>query len=95
MAGVVGMPYRWHFKRQNLAYVLQNFGSIVKPSWPRWLRPIGGLPAAMIFGNLYKPIMRRSRCSISEIERSYESFVDNFRHHFAGHDYLPGAWRPE
>jgi len=85
------MHYRWHFKRQNLAYVLKNFGNIIKPGWPRWLRPVGGLPAAMIFGNLYKPIMGRSRRNISEIEKSYEAFLDDFNRHLEGHDYLLGG----
>ena len=85
------MHYRWHFKRQNLAYVLKNFGNIIKPGWPRFLRPLGGLPAAMIFGNLYKPIMGRSRRNIGEIEKSYESFLDDFNRHLEEHDYLLGS----
>jgi len=70
---------------------LKNFGNIIKPGWPRWLRPVGGLPAAMIFGNLYKPIMGRSRRNISEIEKSYEAFLDDFNRHLEGHDYLLGG----
>lgn len=85
------MHYRWHFKRKNLAYVLKNFGNIIKPGWPHWLRPIGGLPAAMLFGNLYKPIMGRSRRNIGEIEKSYESFLDDFNRHLEYHDYLLGG----
>ncbi len=85
------MHYRWHFKRENLAYVLKNFGDIVKPGWPRVLRPLGGLPAAMIFGNLYKPIMGRSRRNIGEIEKSYESFLDDFNRHLEDHEFLLGS----
>jgi len=85
------MHYRWHFKRQNLAYVLKNFGAIVKPGWPPVLRPLGGLPVAMIFGNLYKPIMGRSRRNIGEIEKSYESFLDDFNRHLEDHEYLLGS----
>jgi glutathione S-transferase len=84
------MHYRWHFKRQNLAYVLKNFGDIVKPGWPRWLRPLGGLPVAMIFGNMYKPVMGRSRRNIKEIETSYESFLDDFNCHLEKHAFLLG-----
>lgn len=85
------MHYRWHFKRQNLGYVLKNFGNIIKPGWPRWLRPIGGLPAAMKFGNLYKPVMGRSRRNIGEIEKSYESFLDDFNRHLEEHAFLLGS----
>jgi len=85
------MHYRWHFKRKNLAYVLRNFGNIIKPGWPAWLRPIGGLPAAILFGNLYKPVMGRSRRNIGEIEKSYESFLDDFNRHLEVHDYLLGG----
>lgn len=85
------MHYRWHFKRQNLAYVLKNFGNIIKPGWPRLLRPLGGLPAAMMFGNLYKPIMGRSRANIDAIEKSYESFLDDFNRHLEDHEYLLGS----
>jgi glutathione S-transferase len=88
---LTAMHYRWHFKRKNLAYVLKNFGNIVKPGWPRLLRPLGGLPAAMVFGNLYKPVMGRSRRNIGEIEKSYESFLDDFNRHLADHDYLLGS----
>lgn len=84
------MHYRWHFKRDNLAYVLKNFGDIIKPGWPRLLRPIGGLPKAMLFGNLYKPVMGRSRSNIGEIEKSYESFLDDFNRHLEEHPFLLG-----
>jgi len=85
------MHYRWHFKRKNLGYVLRNFGDIIKPTWPRLLRPIGGFPTAMLFGNLYKPIMGRSRRNIGEIEKSYETFLDEFDRHLEEYDYLLGA----
>jgi glutathione S-transferase len=85
------MHYRWHYKRKNLSYVLKNFGDIIKPGWPRWLRPIGGLPAAMIFGNLYKPVMGRSRGNIDAIEKSYEAFLDDFNLHLEHHDFLLGG----
>ncbi len=84
------MHYRWHFKRQNLAYVLKNFGDIIKPGWPRWLRPTGGLPMAMLFATLYKPVMGRSRGNIGEIEKSYESFLDDFNRHLEDHPFLLG-----
>lgn len=85
------MHYRWHFKRRNMAYVLQNFGNIIKPNWPRLFRPLGGLKAAMIFGNLYKPVMGCSQRNIGEIEKSYESFLDDFNRHLEDHDYLLGG----
>jgi glutathione S-transferase len=85
------MHYRWHFKRQNLAYVLKNFGDIVKPHWPPILRPIGGLPVAMLFGNLYKPVMGRSRRNIGEIEKGYQSFLADFDRHLEEHEFLLGG----
>jgi len=84
------MHYRWHYKRKNLAYVLKNFGDIIRPGWPKFLRPIGGLPAAMIFGNLYKPVMGRSRKNIAEIEKSYEGFLADFDRHLESYDFLLG-----
>jgi glutathione S-transferase len=85
------MHYRWHFKRDNLAYVLKNFGDIIKPGWPRWLRPIGGLPKAMLFATFYKPVMGRSRANIGEIEKSYEAFLDDFNRHLEDHLFLLGS----
>jgi glutathione S-transferase len=85
------MHYRWHFKRQNLAYILKNFGDIIKPGWPRLLRPIGGIPKAMLFGTLYKPVMGRSRGNIGEIEKSYVSFLGDFNRHLEDHSYLLGS----
>ena len=85
------MHYRWHFKRHNLVYLLKNFGDVVKPDWPRWLRPVGGLPAALLFGNLYKSVLGRSRHNIGAIEKSYETFLDDFNQHLEEHLYLLGS----
>ncbi len=85
------MHYRWHFKRDNLAYVLKNFGDIIKPGWPQWLRPIGGLPKAMLFATFYKPVMGRSRANIDEIEKSYEAFLDDLNRHLEEHSFLLGS----
>jgi len=87
---LTAMHYRWHFKRQNLRYVLRNFGDIIKPRWPRLLRPIGGIPVAILFGTLYKPVMGRTRRNIAEIEKSYESFLDDFDRHLGEFPYLLG-----
>lgn len=84
------MHYRWHYKRDNLAYVLRNFGDILKPGWPRYLRPIGGFPKAMIFGTLYKILLGRSRANIVEIEKSYEAFLGDFERHLEDHSFLLG-----
>ncbi|GMR17095.1 MAG: hypothetical protein BMS9Abin32_151 [Gammaproteobacteria bacterium] len=84
------MHYRWQYKRHNLGYVLRSFGEIMRPGWPRWLRPLGGVPVALIFGNLYKPVMGCTRRMRGAIEKSYEAFLDDFNRHLEGHAFLLG-----
>lgn len=85
------MHYRWQFKRQNLWFVLKNFGDIMKPHWPTWAKPIVAIPAALYFGRLYKPLMGLTPQIEREVEKSTEGFLRDFDCHLADHDFLLGS----
>ncbi len=85
------MHYRWQFKRQNLWFVLNRFGDVIKPHWPAWSKPIVAIPAAMYFGRMYRPLMGLTPEIEREVEKSTEGFLRDFDRHLADHDFLLGS----
>lgn len=84
------MHYRWNFKRDNLAYVLREFGSTAHPDWPAPLRSAGGLLPAMLFGNT-PPLLGITRATWAAIESFTEWLFDVLDAHFAAHPFLFGT----
>lgn len=84
------MHYRWHFKKDNLLFILKEFGSTMSPNSPVWLQRILGTLPAMAFGNLYKPYFGISKKMHRPIETSYEAFLKDFSAHLEQHDFLLG-----
>jgi len=85
------MHYRWHYKRQNLWFVLKQFGDVLKPHWPNWAKPIVALPAALYFGRMYKPHLGLTASTEAEVEISTEAFLKDFERHLKDHDFLLGS----
>ena len=85
------MHYRWQFKRQNLWFVLKQFGDLMKPHWPGWAKPIVAIPAALYFGRMYKPLMGLTPEIEREVEISTEAFLRDFDRHLEDHDFLLGS----
>jgi len=85
------MHYRWQFKRQNLWFVLNQFGDVMKPHWPNWAKPIVAIPAALYFGRMYKPLMGLTSETEPELEKMTEAFLRNFDRHLEDHDFLLGS----
>lgn len=85
------MHYRWRFKRQNLGFILRQFGDVMKPDWPGWAKPIAAIPAALYFGRLYKPLLGLSPETEPEVEKSTIAFLKDFDRHLEDHDFLLGS----
>ncbi|MEM9453526.1 MAG: glutathione S-transferase family protein [Myxococcota bacterium] len=85
------MHYRWHYKWHNLPFVAREFGQLMMPRAPAWLRPLAGVPLAVYFGGAYGPAMGISRHNRHAVESRYEQFLRDFDAHLVEHPYLLGA----
>ncbi|MEZ4407778.1 MAG: glutathione S-transferase family protein [Polyangiales bacterium] len=85
------MHYRWHFKRENLAFILREFGEAGGADAPKWVRPLFGVIPALVFGGQYARYFGISRRNWSALEGSYEGFLRDFDAHLAVHPYLLGT----
>ena len=84
------MHYRWQYKRQNLRFILKEFGQTTVPELPSFAQyAVGALPA-MIFGNLYKPYFGINKKMGKAVETSYEGLLDELNTHFKHYPYLLG-----
>ncbi|WP_395340543.1 glutathione S-transferase N-terminal domain-containing protein [Ningiella sp. W23] len=84
------MHYRWHYKRENLWFILKEFGASAVPEWPRFLQPFGALVPAIYFGRLYKPVLGISQKNRHEVEQFYKGFLRYFDAHLATQDFVFG-----
>lgn len=84
------MHYRWHFKRDNLKFILKEFGQTAVPSWPKPLQYLIGSIPALAFGNLYKPYFGIYKHLEPAIEKSYLALMQELDKHFSLHPYLLG-----
>lgn len=85
------MHYRWQRKRENLRFILGEFGHIMRPGAPGWLKPVIGLLPASMFGGMYQKYFGIGPPMHAAVERSYEGFLDEFNAHLAQHDFLLGS----
>lgn len=85
------MHYRWQRKRENLLFILDEFGRTMRPQTPRLLRPFIGLLPALVFGGMYQNYFGIGRRMHAAVERSYEGFLDEFDAHLREHAFLLGA----
>lgn len=85
------MHYRWQRKRQNLRFILGEFGRTMRPQTPRVLQPVLGLLPATVFGGLYSKYFGIGKTMHAAVERSYQGFLDDFNLHLTRHDFLLGA----
>jgi glutathione S-transferase len=85
------MHYRWHYKRQNLWFILKEFGGVAVPDWPKPLQPFAAIVPAFYFGRLYKPVLGISKRNCFEVEAFFESFLQDFEQHLINHQFLLGG----
>ena len=86
-----GMHYRWNFKRQNLSFILEQFGDALHPHWPSWAKRTIALPLAVFFGIGFRPLFGINRRTVPAIEHSAEAFLRDFDRHLQDHDFLLGS----
>jgi glutathione S-transferase len=83
------MHYRWN--KDNEDYIYANFGSVVLPGWPAFIRKFVGRKV----GNKFKgfvPLLGITEQTIPAIEQWYENeLLPLLDAHFAQHDYLLGG----
>ena len=86
---IPAMHYRWN--KDNFPFIYQEFGRIVLPGMPKFIRGFVGKKVGAKFKG-FVPILGITDKSIPAIESWYESHVlPLLDKHFASHDYLLGA----
>ena len=85
------MHHRWAHRRANYPLVLGEFGAIVAPRVPRFLRPLAGLPLAVVFGGAYGEVLGIGRHNRAALEASYLGFLADFEAHLEAHPFLLGS----
>lgn len=85
------MHYRWHYKKDNLGFILREFGEVLIPELPQPLRFLGGIPLAMAFGTSYKFLLGVQGAIIKPLEEWYESFLVQLDEHFKHLPFLLGT----
>ena len=84
------MHYRWQFKRDNLLFLLQEFGQTGMPLLPRPLAPLLGAAPAYLFGSKYEAYFGITKRMYGPLVRSYEALLADLDRHFEQHRYLLG-----
>lgn len=85
------MHYRWNYKRYNLSYILNAFGSNRKGHWPKTMRWLGGIKPALKFGNVPRFMLGISKSNAPALEAWTQQLLDQLDCHFSQHDYLLGG----
>lgn len=89
---IPGMHYRWSFwhEREHINEVLENFGLLLSPRAPRFIRRLAGKRFCQPFNGAL-PMLGVTPRSIPAVEQAYERLLDQLNAHFAQHDYLLGG----
>lgn len=85
------MHYRWHYKRENLWFILNEFGGLLAPRWPKFVRPLIGMMPALAFGRGYVRYFGLTAKMHGPVEKSYQAFLRDFDRHLEQHDFLLGS----
>jgi len=87
---IPAMHYRWNFPNQNQPFIFQEFGSVIFPNAPAFLRRFIGKRIGAKFQG-FVPGLGINQQSIPAIEASYQSLLAELDAHFADHLFLFGA----
>jgi glutathione S-transferase len=86
---IPAMHYRWN--KDNFPFIYQEFGKVVAPRMPGFIRGLIGKKLAAKFKG-FVPLLGITEKSIPAIEAWYEGHVLlHLNKHFANHDYLLGS----
>lgn len=86
---IPAMHYRWNFPRDNQKFLLSEFGRIILPYAPAFLRRLAARTSAARFAGML-PGLGIEEATIPAIEQSYQALLDDLQTHFSQHRYLLG-----
>jgi glutathione S-transferase len=85
---IPAMHYRWN--HNNYPFIFQEFGNIIHPRFPAFIRGFLGKKIAGRFRDMV-PLLGLTKKTIPEIEKWYEqSFLVDFNHHLSKYPFLLG-----
>ena len=87
---IPAMHYRWNFPEQNQPFIYQEFGRVVLPWAPRWLRAKVGRKAGARFKGAVENL-GITPSTIPAIETSYKAFLADLNEHFAHAPFVLGT----
>ncbi|MBX2849592.1 MAG: glutathione S-transferase family protein [Acidiferrobacterales bacterium] len=87
---IPAMHYRWNFPDQNQPYVFQNFGLVVAPNAPSFIRAWLGKKLGSRFKDML-PSLGINQTTIPAIEQSFQELLSDLDKHFEKHDFLLGG----
>lgn len=85
------MHYRWFYKKDNLYFILSEFGATALPHAPKFLQIAISLVPALVFGGAVKRFIGVNKTNYRAVEKRYEEFLDQFNEHLKHHPFLLGA----
>ncbi|WP_404364175.1 glutathione S-transferase family protein [Marinobacter sp.] len=86
---IPAMHYRWSFPDQNEAFIMAEFGKIVLPWAPAFVRRIVARSKASMFAGML-PVLGIDEKTGPEIEAWYLETLDHLNDHFQKHHYVLG-----
>lgn len=87
---IPAMHYRWAYQEINQPYVYQQFGRLISPNLPKFIRGWLGKKLGARFKGVV-PMLGIHESNIKAIETSYTNLLADLEHHFQQHDYLLGS----
>lgn len=87
---IPAMHYRWNFPALNDKFIYGEFGGMVMPKAPAFMRRMVGKKVGNKFRG-FVPGLGINESTINAIEHSYVSFLKELNTHFETHDYLLGS----
>lgn len=87
---IPAMHYRWAYQEVNQPFIYQQFGGLISPKLPRFVRGIVGKRLAARFKGAL-PVLGISERMIPAIEASYLALLADLNRHFKQHQFLLGA----
>ena len=87
---IPAMHYRWSFDETNQPFVFQNFGQVLMPRAPKFIRARLGKKIGDRFRSMV-PLLGIKQQTIPAIESSFTQLLSDMEQHFLQHDYLFGG----
>lgn len=87
---IPAMHYRWAYQDVNQPDVYQQFGRLISPNLPKFIRGWLGKKLGAKFKGVV-PMLGIHESNINAIEKSYMNLLADLELHFQQHDYLLGS----